>query len=74
MGSFDLRVENSDGFVNLIAVRVLDWSQLTSHGLLGQTWRAPLTRGVDLAAVEGAVDDYAEANNELMGDGFMYKT
>ena len=74
VGNFALTVENSDRFVNLVAVRVVEWDKLSSHGLLGQTWRAPSTRGIDVAVVEGSVDDYAEADNELMGGGFVYQS
>ena len=35
-------LENSDKFINLVSVRVVNWQQLTTtdqpHGLLGQTW------------------------------------
>ena len=53
VGNFALTVENSDRFVNLVAVRVVEWDKLSSHGLLGQTWRAPSTRGIDVAVVGG---------------------
>lgn len=42
VGNYELSIENSDHFINLVAVRVLNWQQLTQvdtpHGLLGQTW------------------------------------
>jgi hypothetical protein len=63
-------MENSDDFVNLVNVTVLNWGQLDSlhcHGLLGQTWRAPTTRGLDVAPVEGFIDDYVIADGDLFG-------
>ena len=50
----------------------MDWSKLSSHGLLGQTWRAPPQLGLDVSVLDGSVDDYAESDNELMGGGFVY--
>ena len=44
VGNFDVWLDNSDGFVNLQRVHVLDWSRLSredTHGLLGQTWHEP---------------------------------
>ena len=42
VGNYELRLENSDAFINLVAIRVTDWQQLLAvdqpHGLLGQTW------------------------------------
>ena len=72
LGNFELVVENSDHFLNLVDVRVLDWQRLASHGLLGQTWHAARSQGRDTKHVEGAVDDYAEAANELLGDDFVF--
>jgi hypothetical protein len=40
VGNYELRVDSSDGFVNIAALRVLDWPKLTRerpHGPLGQT-------------------------------------
>jgi hypothetical protein len=69
-GLFEFEFENSDMFINIVSVRIADWRALThkvkSHGLLGQTWE--LRKGV----IEGTVDDYAEANNELLGYQFLY--
>ena len=70
-GVYRLTVENSDGFLNLVQAQVLDWQALKrdvqSHGLLGQTWQS---RGAQ--AIEGAVDDYAEGDNDLFGSHFLY--
>ena len=73
ISSFDIAVDNSDLFVNLARVAVRDTKSLHSHGLLGQTWSAPPARGVEVACVEGAIDDYLEADNELFGRQFVYQ-
>ena len=77
VGNYILTLHNSDAFVNLAALSVHDWSQLSRqrcHGLLGQTWRAPstTTRGRQVREVEGEVDDYAEADSEILGDKFAF--
>ena len=42
--SFD--IDNSDEFLNLARVRVMDWHKLVTslkpHGLLGQTWKTSI--------------------------------
>ena len=74
VGNFELVLENSDGFVNLVTVEVQQWSKLRStHGLLGQTWRTSAPKGLDVKEVEGRIDDYAEADNELLGGRFLYQ-
>lgn len=67
-GLFELEVQNSDGFLNLVRVDVSDWAQLTgavqSHGLLGNTWREDV-KGDEVREVQGVVDDY------VLEDGLM---
>ena len=73
VGNFELTVENSDGFVNLVDVKVRRWDQLRSaHGLLGQTWNRARARGAEVKEVEGVVDDYAELDNDLLGSNFAF--
>ena len=71
-GLYSMVVENSDMFVNLAGIRVTDWQRLKEevqpHGLLGQTWQGRHRT----AAIEGTVDDYAEADNALFGSQFLY--
>ena len=67
VGNFHIDVETSNRFVNLANVTVVQWSRLASlhcHGLLGQTWKAPTTRGLDVAPVEGLIDDYVITSND----------
>jgi hypothetical protein len=72
-GNFAFKLHNSDRFINLAGVTVLNWAALDSHGLLGQTWRAPVVRDEDVREVEGRIDDYAEQNNDLFGDKFLFR-
>jgi hypothetical protein len=71
--NFLVRLENSDGFINLVSVTDVDWSAHSNatHGLLGQSWKtARQPRDVD--GVDGWVDDYAEADNNLLGRRFAF--
>ena len=75
VGNFELLIENSDRFINIVGMRVLRWQQLKTahcHGLLGQTWDKSRARGADVVEVEGYVDDYAELDNDLQGDKFVF--
>ena len=75
-GVWSMRIENSDGFLNLLQLSVNDWALLTtqlhSHGLIGQTWSAASDQTNRYHVFEGAVDDYVEANNDLLGCNFLY--
>ena len=75
VGNFELTIENSDWFVNLARVAVHHWAELKTaqcHGLLGQTWDRRRARGEEVHEVEGRVDDYAELDNDLLGDRFAF--
>ena len=72
VGNFELLLENSDHFVNIVETRVLHWSKLSSHGLLGQTWRRPTKAGGQVPDIEGDIDDYVEQNSDLMGRALAY--
>ena len=72
VGRFELQVDNSDHFLNIASFAVVDWDGIAAHGLLGQTWRARSTPGHDVKAVEGWVEDYAEIDNELLGQRFTF--
>ena len=73
-GLYSLTVENSDHFLNILQLRVHDMDRLTqhvqSHGLLGQSWNEH-TKGLDVPAVAGYVDDYVEASGDLLGCHFV---
>ena len=70
---FTLVVENIDGFVNIRSMSVLDgaWQRLAAHGLLGQTWQWKRYSG-KLKDIEGEVDDYVIANDDMFGDSFLF--
>ena len=79
--NYRLVVENSDMFVNIASIEVLDWQRLVSvdrpHGLFGQTWKpSRKARGEHVLAakdvVEGDVDDYVIASDQLFGTDFVY--
>ena len=75
VGLYTMQLDNSDSFINVASVRVSDWSKLVRdvqpHGLLGQTWKRQ-RQGLDVKEVEGRIDDYLEASNDMMGNDFMY--
>ena len=70
---YTLHITSSDGFLNLQSVSVSSWTALTKelqpHGLLGQSWMraGEGVQAEEVAEIEGAVDDYAEANNDEWG-------
>jgi hypothetical protein len=75
VGVYELAIESSDGFLNLVSVSVTRWDRLPElrpHGLLGQTWRRAEVKGQQVAEVEGSVDDYAEASGQLFGSAFTF--
>ena len=73
-GLYSLTVENSDHFLNIIQLSVNNMRRLQtevqSHGLIGQTWNAH-TKGEEVAAVAGVVDDYVESSGDLLGCAFV---
>jgi hypothetical protein len=73
VSAFELQLENSDRFVNLVSVRRLPGHSLHSHGLLGQTWTSPRSAAHEVPCIEGWIDDYVEANNELLGRALLYQ-
>jgi len=73
-GSFVVEVECIDGFVNLRSVSVstsVKQSQLSAHGLLGQTWNNK-RHASTLKVIEGEVDDYVVAEDTVFGTMFVY--
>ena len=75
-GLYTLELENSDGFLNIARLSVSSWARLVrdvqSHGLIGQTWRSSGAVGEQVAEVEGRVDDYVEADGQLLGCNTKY--
>jgi len=71
-GRFSVEVENVDGFINIRRVEVSGGlSGLTSHGLLGQTWSTQ-RHASSLKVIEGEVDDYVVAENDVFGTDFVF--
>jgi len=84
-GLYNLTIENSDGFVNLLRIEVLDWEllihQIQSHGLLGQTWKSSeelemsqsssISQKKNSRHYVGEVDDYVVVDG-IFGTAFLY--
>lgn len=68
---FAFELSNSDMFVNQALRSTVPLSQLQSHGLLGQT-HSSKTFASALRYIEGEVDDYVIADNDVFGDDFVY--
>ena len=71
-GSFHIEMESVDGFVNMRRVELtVPFSQLRSHGLLGQTWSSKRHQST-LKVIEGEVDDYVLLEGDVLGSEFVY--
>ena len=71
-GVWRIELENSDEFVNLRSVAVHGkLAELSSHGLLGQTWRGKKWGGT-VGAIEGKVGDYVVLEDDVWGTSFVY--
>ena len=74
-GVWQLRVENSDGFLNIVRLTVTNMTRLVdevrSHGLIGQTWRDD-QKGEQVRQIDGTVDDYAVQDGDEYGTRFVY--
>ena len=71
-GSYRINMESVDGFVNLRSVELtVPFASVRSHGLLGQTWSSKLHRST-LKVIEGEVDDYVLAEDDVLGSDFVY--
>jgi len=69
-GNFAFEFTNSDMFFNQ-AVRMLNTSSTTSHGLLGQTWNKKVYKS-SMPHIEGDIDDYMMADHELFSHSFTF--
>jgi len=68
---FEFELSNSDMFINQGLRSKVPLSQLESHGLLGQT-HSSKTYASSIRYIEGDVDDYVIADNDVFGDDFVY--
>jgi hypothetical protein len=69
--NFDFELTNSDLFINQALRSKVALAKLQSHGLLGQT-HSTKTHSSPLRYIEGEVDDYVIADNDIFGDDFVY--
>ena len=69
--SFDFALHNSDAFINQQLKARVPLSQLSAHGLLGQTHSAK-TYANALKHVEGDVDDYVVQDGNIFGSDFLF--
>ena len=69
---YELQLGNSDQFINVEAlVPLVPLAQLQSHGLLGQTHASRVYPNA-LKYVEGEVDDYLIASNNMLASDFVF--
>jgi hypothetical protein len=69
--NFSFELSNSDMFINQAVSNRVPLSKLSSHGLLGQTHAAKVYPTAT-RYIQGEVDDYVIADNDIMGTSFAY--
>ena len=69
--SFAFDLSNSDMFINQALRARVPLSQLTAHGLIGQT-HSLKTHSSSLKYIEGEVDDYTIQDGDIFGTDFVY--
>jgi hypothetical protein len=69
--NFEFELSNSDMFINQALRSKVSLSQLTSHGLLGQT-HSTKTYPSMVKYIEGEVDDYVIADSDIFGTDFLF--
>jgi hypothetical protein len=69
--SFSFELSNSDMFINQAVSNRVPLSQLSAHGLLGQTHSPKVYSGAN-RYIQGEVDDYVIADNDIFGASFAY--
>jgi len=72
MENYQFVMMNSDYFINQIVNPTIPLHKLTSHGLLGQTHVKKIYPSKSIKYIEGDVDDYAIAEDDLFGIDFVY--
>jgi hypothetical protein len=71
MEHFAFSLSNSDMFINQAVSATVPLDELTSHGLLGQT-HSTKVYATATRYLEGNVDDYIIADDDIFGDDFVY--
>ena len=69
--SFSFELSNSDMFINQAVSARVPLSKISAHGLLGQTSKAKVYPTAT-RYIEGEVDDYVIADNDIFGTDFAY--
>jgi len=69
--SFSFELSNSDNFLNQAVSNLKPLNKLNSHGLLGQTHAAKVY-STAARYIEGEIDDYVVADNDIFGTDFAY--
>lgn len=68
---FSFELSNSDRFINQAVSNRVPLRQLKSHGLLGQTHAPKIYQGAN-RYIQGEVDDYVIADNDIFGTDFSF--
>ena len=71
LDNYSVRLANSDMFLNLALTATKPLSQLQSHGLIGQTHSTKTYKSL-IKYIEGQVDDYLVAEDDVFGTGFPF--
>ena len=69
--NYSFELSNSDNFINQAVSNRVALSKLSSHGLLGQTHAAKVYQTAT-RYIEGEVDDYVIADNDIFGTSFAF--
>jgi len=69
--NFSFELSNSDMFINQAVSNRVPLNKLQSHGLLGQTHAAKVYP-TSTRYIQGEVDDYVIADNDIFGSDFAY--
>ncbi len=71
LDNYVVELSNSDMFLNLALTAKVSLSQLKAHGLIGQT-HSSKTYKTRLKYVQGEVDDYMVAEDDVFGNNFPF--
>ena len=70
---FAFELSSSDRFINQAVALTVPMSHVRgAHGLLGQTHSTKLHSGSPIPFIEGGVDDYTIADDDMLGSDFPY--
>jgi len=69
--NYSLNLSNSDMFVNMALSAKVALNKLASHGLIGQTHANKVYKSA-IRYIEGEVDDYLIADNDVFGTDFPF--